>query len=229
MPERILIVDDETALVDLVSYNLQKEGFETFYAYDGMEAIRLIRQENPDLVILDIMLPKIDGLEVCQRVREFSDVPVIMLTARKTESDKIIGFDYGADDYLTKPFSPRELVARVKALLRRSTPKEKSATLKAGYLLLDTEGHLASVSGKAIDLTAKEFELLKLLMMHPGRVFTRDQLFEKIWDAENYYDTRTIDVHIRHIREKIEENPSAPVYILTVRGIGYKFNDKYSK
>ncbi len=226
MPARILVVDDEPHIVELVRYNLLQEGFDVVTAADGGEALARARDARPDLIILDIMLPSVDGLEVCRRIRRESAVPIIMLTARDGEVERVGGLESGADDYVTKPFSPRELVARVRAILRRTAapPAPPAAgPLRAGALVLDPATHEVTLRGRPVDLTAKEFELLRLLMSHPNRVFTRDFLLERIWGYDYYGSTRTVDMHISRLREKIEDDPVAPTYIVTVRGVGYKF------
>ena len=228
MNEKILVVDDEESILELVAFNLTQAGYQLLTTKDGLEGLALARREKPDLIVLDVMLPGLDGLEICRVLRKETSVPILMLTARKTESDKVIGLDLGADDYLTKPFSPRELVARVKAVLRRTGKEELSSsdTLERGELVINPAKHELFVRGEKIDLTFKEFELLKLLVSHPGRVFTREYLLERLWDDGIYSDSRTIDVHIRHLREKVEANPGVPEYIVTVRGLGYKFKEQ---
>ncbi|MEW8958344.1 MAG: response regulator transcription factor [Moorella sp. (in: firmicutes)] len=224
---KVLIVDDEPAIVELVAYNLQQAGFTTVTAGDGAEALAKAETEKPDLIILDIMLPKVDGFEVCRSLRARGNTPILMLTARREEIDRVLGLELGADDYLTKPFSPRELVARVRAILRRaeSNMQQKDEIIAVDDVVINPAGHVVTVKGKPVDLTLKEYQLLYLLAANRGRVFTREALLERLWEGDYYGDTRTIDVHIRHLREKIEENPSNPRYILTVRGVGYKFRD----
>jgi len=223
--QKILVVDDEPHIVELVKYNLLQEGYDVLTAYDGSEAVARSRQERPDLIILDIMLPYVDGLEVCRQIRRESSVPIIMLTAKDGELARVVGLEIGADDYVTKPFSPRELVARVRAILRRMardvTPGAPEP-LHTGSLTLDPTTHEVVLDGRQVDLTAKEFELLQLLMGHPNRVFTRDFLLEHIWGYDYYGSTRTVDMHISRLREKIEDDPASPTYIVTVRGVGYK-------
>ena len=228
MNEKILVVDDEESILELVAFNLTQAGYRVLTTKDGLEGLALARQEKPDLIVLDVMLPGLDGLEICRVLRKETAIPILMLTARKTESDKVIGLDLGADDYLTKPFSPRELVARIKAVLRRSGKEELSSpdSIERGVLVINSAKHELFVRGEKIDLTFKEFELLKLLAAHPGRVFTREYLLERLWDDGMYSDSRTIDVHIRHLREKIEVNSGVPEYIVTVRGLGYKFKEQ---
>ncbi|ADL07729.1 response regulator transcription factor [Thermosediminibacter oceani] len=227
--EKILVVDDEPNIVELVRFNLENSGFKVITASDGQQALDLVQKEQPDLVILDIMLPGIDGLEVCRifrRQRATRDIPVILLTAKTEEIDKVLGLEMGADDYITKPFSPRELVARVKAVLRRADKVERSdKIIKAGPITIDVERHEVFVEGERKDFTPKEFELLRLLASNPGKVFSREYLLENIWGYDYLGDTRTVDVHIRHLRQKIERNSDTPQFIETVRGIGYKFNE----
>ncbi|MFZ5898291.1 MAG: response regulator [Bacillota bacterium] len=227
MTRRVLVVDDEKSIVRLVTFNLEKEGFVTFKAHDGEEALRIVREEKPDLVILDIMLPRIDGFEVCKRIRQESvQTAIIMLTAKDQEIDTVLGLELGADDYITKPFSPRELVARVKAVLRRTVPKEeyvRSSETRIGGLVINSDSYEVTVDGKPVELTPKEFELLDFLARNAGRVMTRDALLNNIWGYSYAGDTRIVDVHVSHLREKIESNPKNPVYIKTVRGVGYKF------
>ncbi|MCR4430072.1 MAG: response regulator transcription factor [Tepidanaerobacteraceae bacterium] len=226
--EKILVVDDEPHIVELVRFNLEAGGFKVFEAVDGQKAIELAQSEKPDLILLDLMLPGIDGLEVCRILRQqkpTQDIPIIMLTAKSEEIDKVLGLEMGADDYITKPFSPRELTARVKAVLRRSSSSEKNEnSIKIGNLFMDIEKHEVLVAGEKQEFTPKEFDLLKLLASNPGKVFSREYLLENIWGYDYLGDTRTVDVHIRHLRQKIERDSEKPVYIETVRGIGYKFN-----
>ena len=228
MKAKILVVDDEQNILDLVVYNLQTARYKTITAESGLEAIKKTRTEQPDLIILDVMLPEIDGLEVLSTIRKETQVPVIMLTAKKEEVDKILGLEMGADDYLTKPFSPRDLTARVKALLSRSGESEVKTNhdiIINGKLKIDIRKHQVLYGDKEIDLTAKEFGLLKLLITNPGRVFSRGNMLQSLWDYDYYGDTKTIDVHIRHLRMKIEEDPANPKFIKTVRGVGYKFQE----
>ena len=237
MGKKILIVDDEKAIVDILNHNLKREGYETVQAYDGEEAVDLVKKENPDLVLLDVMLPKMDGFSVCKTVRQSSNIPIIMVTAKEDVVDKVIGLELGADDYITKPFSVREVLARVKANLRKwdgielskkeaeSTLGEaKTSLLEFGPLTLDTFKYEAKVSGKSVELTLREFELLKFLATQSGQVFSREELLEKVWGYEYFGDVRTVDVTVRRIREKIEKNPSTPELLATKRGIGYYFN-----
>jgi len=222
---RILIVEDEPHIVELVRYNLVQEGFQVSVAYDGAEALRKAKEDDPELVILDLMLPYVDGLEVCRQIRRESSVPILMLTARDGEQQRVVGLEMGADDYVTKPFSPPELVARVRAILRRTTRdarRPSAAPLAVGGLVLDPTTHEVRLNGRLIDLTTKEFDLLQLLLGHPSRVFTRDFLLEHIWGYDYFGSTRTVDMHISRLREKIEDDPNNPTYITTVRGVGYK-------
>jgi len=224
--QKILVVDDEPHILELVKYNLAQEGYEVLTAHDGAQAVARVRDAQPDLIILDIMLPYVDGLEVCRQIRRDSAVPIIMLTAKGGELERVVGLEIGADDYVTKPFSPRELVARVRAILRRTTADTspgQAGPLRGGGLVLDPTTHEVTLDGRAVDLTAKEFELLRLLLSHPNRVFTRDFLLEHIWGYDYYGSTRTVDMHISRLREKIEDDPTSPTYIVTVRGVGYKF------
>ncbi|MBI4279169.1 MAG: response regulator transcription factor [Armatimonadetes bacterium] len=225
----VLVVDDEPHIVELVRYNLQHEGFEVRAAYDGRQALEALRREPPDLVILDLMLPGIDGVDVCRIVRRESSVPILMLTARDAEPDRVRGFDVGADDYVTKPFSPRELVARCRAILRRVAREGESpagSPVEIGSLVLDPTTREVRLRGRPVELTTKEFDLLRLLMLHPNRVFSRDFLLERLWGPEYSGGTRTVDMHISRLREKIEDDPAAPTFIMTVRGVGYKFKGK---
>ncbi|HBG22151.1 MAG TPA: DNA-binding response regulator [Peptococcaceae bacterium] len=225
MSSKILIVDDEEAIVKLVSFNLEKEGFETLAAYDGREALDIIRREPLDLVVLDVMLPEMDGLSLCRQLRlDGIQVPILMLTAKDGEIDKVLGLEIGADDYLTKPFSPRELVARVRALLRRTkeAKDEPEELLKLGSLEIFPLRYEVRRDGRELDLTSREFELLLLFCQNKGIVMSREQILEKVWGYDFYGDARVVDVHIRHLREKIEIDPSNPRYIKTVRGVGYK-------
>ena len=236
MDKKVLIVDDEKAIVDILNHNLKREGYNTVQAYDGEEAINLVKQENPDLVLLDVMLPKMDGFSVCKVIRQSTNVPIIMVTAKEDVVDKVIGLELGADDYITKPFSVREVLARVKANLRKWEGIElskkdaegvndaKVSVLEFGPLTLDTFKYEAKVSGKSVELTLREFELLKFLATQKGQVFSREELLEKVWGYEYFGDVRTVDVTVRRIREKIEKNPSIPELLATKRGIGYYFN-----
>lgn len=229
MPEKILVVDDERPIAEILKYNLEKEGFEVVMGFDGHEALDLVAREQPDLIILDIMLPKKDGFTVCREIRSTRQVPIIMLSARETEIDKVLGLELGADDYVTKPFSAREVTARVKAILRRSKvtlPEiEKSRQLRCGSLLADFDRMEVSRSGQLIDLTYREFELLAYMMRRPGHVFSRQQLLDEVWGYDYILDERTVDVTVRRLREKIELNPADPEYIYTKRGVGYYFRE----
>ncbi|MBQ2061956.1 MAG: response regulator transcription factor [Oscillospiraceae bacterium] len=223
---KILVVDDEKLLVKGIRFNLENEGFEVDVAYDGATAVEKARTGNFDLIILDLMMPVLSGTEACMKIREFSDVPVIMLTARSEDEDKLIGFACGADDYVTKPFNIREVIARVRALLRRSGGTQqqiRSSLLTAGGLSLDTEQRVAIRDGQIIDLTAKEYDLIELLMKNPRRVYSRENLMNLVWGYSYVGDYRTVDVHIRRLREKLEPNPAEPVYIITKWGVGYYF------
>lgn len=229
---RILVVDDEEAILELISFNLLKEGFSVDTAMDGQEALAKMERNTPDLVILDWMLPGLDGLEVCRRIRRnphTADLPVIMLTARGEEMDKVLGLELGANDYVTKPFSPRELAARIKAHLRVrqiSTVKpEKNRVVQQDCLYLDADRYYAKKDDTRLDLPAKEFELLFLLASNPGRVYRREDILNQVWGYDYPADTRTVDVHIRYLRQKVEDNPNNPSLILTVRGVGYKFRE----
>ncbi|MDI3538109.1 MAG: two-component system, OmpR family, response regulator VicR [Bacillota bacterium] len=227
MPERILVVDDEGPIADILEFNLRKEGYQVEIAFDGEAALAKAVSFKPDLIILDIMLPKLDGWTVCQRLRQNSTVPIIMLTAKDEETDKVLGLELGADDYVTKPFSPRELLARVRALLRRAQSyrgtEGNSSILTFGDLTLDLTRYEVTKRGKNIDLTLREFELLKFLALSPGRVFSRETLLEKVWGYDFYGDIRTVDVTVRRLREKLEDDPANPTYVQTKRGIGYFF------
>ena len=225
---KILVVDDEALLVKGIRFNLQNEGYEVITGSNGLEALQLVQQEHPDLVVLDVMMPEMDGLTACGKIREFSDVPIIMLTAKTDDMDKLLGFDHGVDDYLTKPFNILELKARIRALLRRSgshTVQEQPAAneLTIGSITLDLDARNAYRGGQLADLTAKEFDVIEFLMRNPNRVYSREALLDTIWAYEYRSDIRTVDVHIRRLREKLEENPAEPKYILTKWGVGYYF------
>ena len=222
---RILVVDDEKLLVKGMKFNLENEGYEVECAYDGASAVELAREGTFDLIVLDVMMPEVDGLEACMRIREFSNVPVIMLTAKSEDADKLMGFECGADDYLTKPFNVLELKARVRALLRRAAGVQRSrgALLTAGELVLNTEERTASRAGEPVELTAKEYDLIELLMKNPRRVYSRENLMNVVWGYSYTGDYRTVDVHIRRLREKLEKTPADPEYILTKWGVGYYF------
>ena len=222
---RILVVDDEKTLVKGMKFNLENEGYEVECAYDGAAALELAREGRFDLIILDVMMPEMDGLEACMKIREFSNVPIIMLTAKSEDADKLMGFECGADDYLTKPFNILELKARVRALLRRAagTQRNRGAVLTAGDLSLNTEERVAIRDGKTVDLTAKEYDLVELLMKNPRRVYSRESLMDLVWGYSYAGDYRTVDVHIRRLREKLEKNPAEPDHIMTKWGVGYYF------
>jgi DNA-binding response OmpR family regulator len=225
----ILLVDDEDSVQKLLAYPLEREGFRVLQARDGEEALDRFASERVDLVVLDVMLPKLDGLEVCKRLRAESEVPIIMLTARDDELDKVLGLELGADDYITKPFSIREFRSRVRALLRRASVPRRPATdrevIVAGAMTIDLARRTVDVRGAAARLTYVEFELLRALAANPGRVYSRRMLLEALWGGADYREPRTIDVHVRHLREKLERDPADPEYILTVRGVGYRFRD----
>ena len=226
MPMKILVVDDERLLVKGIKFNLENEGYQVECAYDGTAAVELARTGGFDLIILDLMMPEIDGLEACMRIREFSNVPIIMLTARSEDTDKIIGFECGADDYITKPFNILELKARIRAMLRRASAGGQGRAAKciaAGDLTLDTEQRVAIRDGQVVELTAKEYDLVELLMKNPRRVYSRENLMNVVWGYSYTGDYRTVDVHIRRLREKLERRPAEPEYILTKWGVGYYF------
>jgi DNA-binding response OmpR family regulator len=225
----ILLVDDEDSVQKLLTFPLERDGFRVVQARDGEQALRMFGDERIDLVVLDLMLPKVDGLEVCKRLRADSNVPIIMLTARGEELDKVLGLELGADDYITKPFSIREFRSRVRALLRRAgLPRERAReaeTLEAGELRIDPARRTVELAGEPVQLTYVEFELLTALASEPARVFTREMLLRALWGDSAYREPRTIDVHVRHLREKLERDPREPEYIFTVRGVGYRFRD----
>jgi DNA-binding response OmpR family regulator len=222
----ILLVDDEESVQKLLAYPLEREGFRVLQARDGEEALQRFASEHVDLVVLDLMLPKVDGLEVCKRLRAESAVPIIMLTARDDELDKVLGLELGADDYITKPFSIREFRSRVRALLRRaSAPRQTAEVISTDGLRVDVAKRTVDVRGTPVQLTYVEFELLRVLASNPGRVYSRRMLLEALWGGADYREPRTIDVHIRHLREKLERDSGEPEYILTVRGVGYRFRD----
>jgi DNA-binding response OmpR family regulator len=227
MSNKILIVEDDPNLLEAIKYNVRKEGHDTVTAVDGVQALEVARTEKPDLVILDIMLPKMSGFEVCRILRKEMAVPILMLSAREAEADKVVGLDLGADDYMTKPFSMRELLARIRAMLRRVEIHTAmlETPLKFGDIEVDISHHIITRAGSVLNLTPKEFDLLAFLTKNKGIVFSRDQLLEKVWGYEYSGDTRTIDVHIRWLREKIEDNPEEPKRLITVRGVGYKFEE----
>ena len=223
---KILVVDDEALLVKGIRFNLQNEGYEVITGSDGLEAVRLVQEQSPDLVVLDVMMPNMDGLTACGKIREFSDVPIILLTAKADDMDKLIGFDHGADDYLTKPFNILELKARIRAMLRRtgsSSRRSEANTLTIGSISLDLDARNAYRAGSLADLTAKEFDVVEFLMRNPNRVYSREALLDTIWAYEYRSDIRTVDVHIRRLREKLEEDPAQPKYIMTKWGVGYYF------
>ncbi|MCQ2978667.1 MAG: response regulator YycF [Clostridia bacterium] len=230
--QKVLVVDDEQSIVDILEFNLKKEGYEVICAFDGEEGLSKAQNEKPDLILLDIMMPKLDGIEVCKRVRQTSNVPILMLTARAEEVDKVLGLELGADDYITKPFSVRELMARVKANIRKmarttemqpQVEEEKANVVKLGNLSIDLNMYEVRKNDEIVELTVREFELLKFLMEQKGQVFPREQLLEKVWGYEYYGDVRTVDVTVRRLREKIEDKPANPTYICTKRGVGYYF------
>jgi two-component system OmpR family response regulator len=231
--KKILVVDDERVLAETIGYNLRREGYAAIAAHDGQEALQVARRERPDAIILDVMLPKLDGFDVCRTLRQETPIPILMLTAREDEIDKVLGLEIGADDYLTKPFSMRELLARVKALLRRGEMLqvarderaivETEPPVEVGPLRIDPGQHRATWRARPLDLKPKEFDLLLFLARNQGAALSRDILLERVWGYEYPIDTRTVDVHVRWLREKIEEDPSRPVHLQTVRGLGYRF------
>jgi len=233
MGYRVLVVDDEPSIVELVRFTLEREGFTTEVATSGQQALAMVRRQAPDLVLLDLMLPGTDGLEVCRQLRQMGNVPIIMLTARASEVDKVVGLELGADDYITKPFSPRELVARVRAVLRRAaSPAGGSAAgppesqeLQVGDIRMDLARHQVWVGSRQVELTPKEFELLRTFMAHRGIVLTRELLLDRVWGYDFAGDTRTVDVHVVRLRQKLEDDPARPRYIETVRGVGYRMRD----
>ncbi|MGJ7920628.1 response regulator YycF [Neobacillus sp. LXY-4] len=225
--KKILVVDDEKPIADILQFNLKKEGYEVFCAYDGMAAIEMVNELIPDLILLDIMLPLKDGMEVCREVRKKYEMPIIMLTAKDSEIDKVLGLEFGADDYVTKPFSTRELIARVKANLRRhpqpvsQIDEVENNSINVGSLIIHPDAYVVSKRGEMIELTTREFELLHYLANHIGQVMTREHLLQTVWGYDYFGDVRTVDVTVRRLREKIEDNPSNPVWIVTRRGVGY--------
>ncbi|WP_048759331.1 response regulator transcription factor [Corynebacterium vitaeruminis] len=228
----VLIVEDETALAEPLAFLLQREGFEVRMAADGQEALAEFSKAEPDIVLLDLMLPGMSGTEVCKNIRLKSSVPVIMVTARDTEIDKVVGLEIGADDYVTKPYSSRELIARIRAVLRRGRHEESDdvedlyeEVLRGGPVVLDVERHVVTVDGEDVAMPLKEFDLLEYLLRNRGRVLTRGQLIDRVWGSDYVGDTKTLDVHIKRLRSKIERNPSSPEFLVTVRGLGYKFED----
>ncbi len=232
MSRRILIVDDEKNIVDILRFNLEREDYEVLSAYDGREGLRLAREGAPDLILLDVMLPYMDGFEVCRALRaEDNGVPIIMITAREGETDKVLGLELGADDYITKPFSIRELLARVKANMRRAVSAEPAPspenenTIRRGALLIDTARHAVFKNGRELELTQREYELIKFLAAEPGKVISRQELMTEVWQYDYYGDLRAVDVAVRRLREKLEDNPAEPTCVLTKRGVGYYFQE----
>ena len=227
MGQKVLVVDDEQLIVKGIRFSLEQDGMEVDCAYDGEEALEFARQNQYDMILLDVMLPKMTGFEVCQQIREFSNVPIVMLTAKGDDMDKILGLEYGADDYITKPFNILEVKARIKAIMRRTNrkgeDKENARILEKGGMRLDCDGRRVYIEGKEINLTAKEFEVLELLMRNPGKVYSRENLLKLVWGNDYPGDVRTVDVHIRRLREKIENIPGEPVYVRTKCGVGYYF------
>lgn len=227
MARKVLVVDDEKLIVKGIRFSLEQDGFEVYSAYDGEEALEMIRANDYDIVLLDLMLPKMNGLQVCQQVREFSNVPIIMLTAKGEDMDKIMGLEYGADDYITKPFNILEVKARIKAIIRRTgkleKAKEQSRVVQAGDLKLDCDSRRVFIGDREVNLTAKEFDVLQLLVLNPNKVYSRENLLNTVWGYEYPGDVRTVDVHIRRLREKIEDSPSEPRYVHTKWGVGYYF------
>ena len=227
MSKRVLVVDDEKLIVKGIRFSLEQDDMQVDCAYDGEEALELAQENHYDIILLDLMLPKMDGLEVCQQIRDFSNVPIVMLTAKGDDMDKILGLEYGADDYITKPFNILEVKARIKAIMRRAhqegDSREKAKTIEVGELRLDCEGRRVFIAGKEINLTAKEFDVLELLIFNPNKVYSRENLLNIVWGYEYPGDVRTVDVHIRRLREKIEANPSEPKYVHTKWGVGYYF------
>lgn len=232
MEQTILVIEDEQNINDILTFSLSKEGYRTISALDGTTGLEMALTENPDLILLDVMLPGLDGWEVCKKVREHSQVPIIMLTAREDEIDKVLGLELGADDYITKPYSMRELAARVKANIRRSTAQQiaqepepaSQSSIVSGDLTINVERYEVTKNGEIIDITLREFELLRFLATQPDKIYSREKLLENVWGYEYYGDVRTVDVTVRRLREKIEDDPSMPKYIITKRGVGYYFN-----
>lgn len=227
MSKKVLVVDDEKPIADILEFNLKNDGYEVICAYDGAEALKLVEEHTPDLILLDIMLPEKDGMEVCKEVRKKYDMPIIMLTAKDSEIDKVLGLELGADDYVTKPFSTREILARVKANLRRhqqiatANQENESNEIAIGSLVIHPDAYIVSKRGETIELTHREFELLYYLAKHPGQVMTREHLLQTVWGYDYFGDVRTVDVTVRRLREKIEDNPSHPGWLVTRRGVGY--------
>ena len=228
MAQKVLVVDDEKLIVKGIRFSLEQDGMEVDCAYDGEEALEMVRAKEYDSILLDVMLPKLTGFEVCQQIREFSNVPVVMLTAKGDDMDKILGLEYGADDYITKPFNILEVKARIKAIIRRTKKKapekETNRVIEKGDLHMDCDSRRLTIGGKEINLTAKEFDLLELMALNPNKVYSRDHLLNAVWGYDYPGDVRTVDVHIRRLREKIEQNPSEPKYVHTKWGVGYYFN-----
>lgn len=231
MPQTVLVIEDEAHILELLRYNLEAAGYNVILAENGRDGLERCFETHPDLILLDLMLPDVDGLDICNNIKrneQTKNIPIIMLTAKSEEFDKVLGLELGADDYITKPFSIRELLARIKVVLRRAqqNDNDKEEIIRFGDITIDTQKHVVYKNGEALDLTLKEFELLKLLSQNIGKVLTRDYLLDKVWGYEYAGETRTVDVHIRHLRKKIEDDDKSPIYIETVRGIGYKLKDK---
>lgn len=227
MAKKVLVVDDEKLIVKGIRFSLEQDGMEVDCAYDGEEALRMVREKTYDMILLDVMLPKFDGFEVCQQIREFSNMPIVMLTAKGDDMDKILGLEYGADDYITKPFNILEVKARIKAIIRRTnasqSKKENEKVIESGDLRLDCESRRAYVLNKEVNLTAKEFDLIELFVTNPNKIYSRENLLNLVWGYEYPGDVRTVDVHVRRLREKIEANPSEPKYVHTKWGVGYYY------
>ena len=230
MPKKVLVVDDEKLIVKGIRFSLEQDGMEVDCAYDGEEALNKAKRNSYDMILLDIMLPKMDGFEVCQAIREFSDMPIVMLTAKGDDMDKILGLEYGADDYITKPFNILEVKARIKAIMRRTSPARQQAAqasvIEKGDLKLDCESRRLFINGTEINLTTREFELLEIMVKNENKVYSRENLLNLVWGKEYPGDVRTVDVHVRRLREKIETNPSEPKYVHTKWGVGYYYNQK---
>ena len=230
MPKKVLVVDDEKLIVKGIRFSLEQDGMEVDCAYDGEEALKKAKSNSYDMILLDIMLPKMDGFEVCQAIREFSDMPIVMLTAKGDDMDKILGLEYGADDYITKPFNILEVKARIKAIMRRTSPARQQAAqasvIEKGDLKLDCESRRLFINGTEINLTTREFELLEIMVKNENKVYSRENLLNLVWGKEYPGDVRTVDVHVRRLREKIETNPSEPKYVHTKWGVGYYYNQK---
>lgn len=230
MAKKVLVVDDEKLIVKGIRFSLEQDGMDVDCAYDGEEAFNMAKENSYDMILLDVMLPKMDGFEVCQAIREFSDVPIVMLTAKGDDMDKILGLEYGADDYITKPFNILEVKARIKAIMRRTSPSKVKAqndsVIEKGDLKLDCQSRRLYIEGKEINLTGREFELLELLVKNENKVYSREDLLHNVWGKEGFGDVRTVDVHVRRLREKIETNPSEPKYVHTKWGVGYYYNQK---